>query len=115
MELEEGVLDRPHKHVRRQRGRGDRGAALLAEMESDVIHGLRAPGQCWAESVCSTWKCSTIGPRARAGKNCSPPMIKMTPTSRPTKSGPSVGKVPPLAASFGLAASAPAIASTGIT
>ena len=39
-------------------------------------------------------KCSTIGPSASAGKNSRPPTIRITPTSRPTNSGPWVGKVP---------------------
>ena len=39
-------------------------------------------------------RCSTTGPRARAGKKVRPPTIRMTPTSRPTKSPPWVGKVP---------------------
>ena len=42
-------------------------------------------------------------------------MIRITPISRPTNSGPSVGRVPAVGASFGLTAIAPAMASTGIT
>ena len=39
-------------------------------------------------------RCSTIGPRARAGKKVRPPTIRMTPTSRPTNRAPLVGRVP---------------------
>ena len=39
----------------------------------------------------------------------------MTPISRPTNSGPCVGKVPAEAAAFFFAAKEPAIASTGTT
>ena len=48
---------------------------------------------------------SVRGPSASAGKNCRPPMIRMIPTSRPTKSGVVVGKVPAVATLRGLAAS----------
>ena len=51
-------------------------------------------------------RCSTIGPSASAGKKVSPPTIRTTPTSRPTNSAPSVGKVPCEACSVFLPASA---------
>src|SRR5262249_23724985 len=51
-------------------------------------------GRCLQKTVpTSTAKCSTMGPSASAGKKVRPPTIRMTPTTRPTKSGPSVGKV----------------------
>src|SRR5207245_9384382 len=38
--------------------------------------------------------CSTIGPSASAGKKVRPPMIRITPTTRPTNRPPVVGSVP---------------------
>src|ERR1700730_13282790 len=60
-----------------------------------------------------TARCSSIGPRARAGKKVRPPIIKITPIKRPTKSPPSVGKVPAEAGTIFLPASEPAMASIG--
>ena len=39
-------------------------------------------------------KCSTIGPSASAGKKVRPPMITITPTTRPMNRPPVVGNVP---------------------
>src|ERR1700683_2668838 len=39
-------------------------------------------------------RCSTIGPSASAGKKVRPPMIRITPTTRPTNRPPVVGSVP---------------------
>src|SRR3982074_1566014 len=39
-------------------------------------------------------RCSTIGPSASAGKKVRPPIIRMTPTTRPTNRPPVVGSVP---------------------
>ena len=39
-------------------------------------------------------RCSTIGPSASAGKKVRPPMIRITPMTRPTNSPPVVGSVP---------------------
>jgi hypothetical protein len=39
-------------------------------------------------------RCSTIGPSASAGKKVSPPMMRITPTTRPTNRPPVVGSVP---------------------
>src|ERR1700694_4748301 len=61
----------------------------------------------------SIWKCSTIGPSASAGKYSRPLRITRTPVSSATNKSPSVGKVPAEGASFGLAASEPAMAITG--
>src|SRR5262245_19677948 len=58
--------------------------------------------------------CSTIGPSASAGKKVRPPTITITPTTRPTKSGPVVGKVPSEVGTDFFAASEPAIAIVGM-
>ena len=58
--------------------------------------------------------CSTMGPRASAGKKVRPPTIRITPTSSPMNSPPWVGKVPAEAGSVFLAASEPAIAMAGM-
>ena len=58
-------------------------------------------------------RCSTIGPRASAGKKVNPPMIRITPTTRPTNSPPVVGKVPADGGIDFFAASEPAIAIAG--
>src|SRR6185369_9238572 len=60
-------------------------------------------------------RCSTIGPSESAGKNVSAPTITITPTSRPAKSGPCVGKVPAEGGVSFLAPSEPAAASSGIS
>src|SRR6185312_4029269 len=58
-------------------------------------------------------RCSTIGPSASAGKKVRPPMIRITPTTRPTNRPPVVGNVPADAGTDFLAASEPAIAIAG--
>ena len=65
---------------------------------------------CWRSPA----RCSTIGPSASAGKKVRPPMIRITPTTRPTNRPPVVGKVPADAGTDFLAASAPAIAIAGM-
>src|SRR6266700_4251784 len=59
-------------------------------------------------------RCSTIGPNASAGKKVSPPMIRITPTTRPTNRPPVVGNVPADGGTDFLAASEPAIAIAGM-
>jgi hypothetical protein len=58
--------------------------------------------------------CSTIGPSASAGKKVRPPMITITPITRPTNQPPVVGNVPADAGIYFLAASEPAIAMVGM-
>ena len=62
----------------------------------------------------SVESCSTMGPSASAGKNVRPPMITMTPISRPTNMVLSVRNVPRPAGTICLPASEPASASAGI-
>src|SRR3954466_2909832 len=54
-----------------------------------------------------------MGPSASAGKKVRPPMIRITPTTRPTNSPPVVGNVPADGGMDFLAASEPAIAIAG--
>ena len=58
-------------------------------------------------------RCSAIGPSASAGKKVRPPMMRMTPTTRPTNRPPVVGNVPAEGGIDFLAASEPAIAIAG--
>src|SRR4051794_484152 len=58
-------------------------------------------------------RCSTTGPRARDGRKVRPPVIRITPTTRPTNRPPSVGKVPADVGTIFLVASDPAMASIG--
>jgi hypothetical protein len=58
-------------------------------------------------------RCSTIGPSASAGKKVSPPMIRITPTTRPTNRPPVVGNVPADGGMDFLPANEPAIAIAG--
>src|SRR5262249_22885071 len=58
--------------------------------------------------------CSTMGPSASAGKKVSPPMMTMTPTTRPMNRPPVVGNVPIDGGIDFLAASEPAIAIAGM-
>src|SRR6185437_10373837 len=55
-------------------------------------------------------RCSAIGPSASAGKKVRPPMIRITPTTRPTNSPPVVGNVPADGGTDFFCASEPAIA-----
>ena len=66
---------------RRAAGSPDRTAmcAIAGCLDMDVVRQ-----KVWPASIA---KCSTMGPRARAGKNCRPPRIRMMPMSRPTNSG----------------------------
>jgi hypothetical protein len=57
---------------------------------------------------------STTGPRASAGKKVRPPIMRITPTSRPTKRPPVVGKVPAEAGTVFFVTKEPAIAIAGI-
>ena len=59
-------------------------------------------------------KCSTIGPSASAGKKVSPPMIRITPTTRPMNRPPVVGNVPADGGTDFFSASEPAIAIAGM-
>ena len=59
-------------------------------------------------------RCSTIGPSASAGKKVRPPMMRITPTSRPTNSAPWVGNVPADGGTVFFATSEPAIAIIGM-
>src|SRR5262249_23690247 len=59
--------------------------------------------------------CSTTGPSASAGKNSSPAMMRITPTTTTTNSAVSVGNVPAEAGTLVLRAREPAIAITGTT
>src|SRR5206468_2009457 len=59
-------------------------------------------------------KCSTTGPRARAGKKVSAPTIRTTPIRRPTKSGPWVGNVPGPTGAARFSAMKPPIARAGM-
>ena len=63
--------------------------------------------------VCNI-KCSTIGPRASAGKNVRAPTIKTTMTKKIMKSGVCVGSVPWLTGTIFFLESEPAIASVGM-
>src|SRR6201989_223084 len=58
-------------------------------------------------------RCSTIGPSASAGKKVRPPIIRITPTTKPTNRPPVVGSVPAEGGIDFLAASEPAIAIAG--
>ena len=55
-----------------------------------------------------------MGPSASAGKKVKPPMIRITPTSRPTNRPPVVGNVPAEGGTVFFAASEPAIAIAGM-
>ena len=55
-----------------------------------------------------------MGPSASAGKKVSPPMITITPTSRPTNRPPVVGNVPADGGIDFFATSEPAIAMAGM-
>src|SRR5262249_8569897 len=57
--------------------------------------------------------CSTIGPRAKAGKYVSAPTIRMVPISSPDHSGPYVGNVPSDTGTRCFLTMEPAIASRG--
>src|SRR6478735_6331376 len=59
-------------------------------------------------------RCSTIGPSASAGKKVRPPIIRMTPTTRPMNRPPVVGNVPTDGGTDFLSASDPAIAIAGM-
>src|SRR4051812_44345168 len=59
-------------------------------------------------------KCSTTGPRLKAGKKVSAPTMTMTPTSSPVNSGVVTGKLPGDAGTRFLRLRLPAIASGGI-
>src|SRR5262249_58944639 len=75
-----------------------------------------APDQFDANNVpADIASCSTMGPSASAGKKVRPPMITITPTTRPTKSPPVVGKVPADGGIDFFSASEPAIAMAGVT
>src|SRR5262249_20208875 len=66
------------------------------------------PPQAWSS------RCSTTGPRARAGRNVRAPTMITTPISNVTKSGVCVGSVPGPAGTSFFWASDPAIARVGI-
>ena len=92
----------------------------LARIGAVEFGGLRA----WASSCdvldsCLTSpksiRCSTIGPSASAGTKVSAPTSSTVPTSSATNSGVCVGSVPLEGGTNFLAASEPAIASTGTT
>jgi len=55
-----------------------------------------------------------MGPSASAGKKVRPPMIRITPTTRPMKRGPVVGNVPADGGIDFYSASEPAIAMAGM-
>ncbi|MND08037.1 hypothetical protein D3C83_304070 [compost metagenome] len=55
-----------------------------------------------------------MGPSASAGKNVSPPMIRITPIRRPTNKASWVGNVPGDVGTIFLPASEPAIAIAGM-
>src|SRR5262249_29037721 len=59
-------------------------------------------------------RCSTMGPSASEGKKVRPPMIRITPTTRPTNSPPVVGNVPTEGGTDFFSASEPAIAMAGM-
>ena len=59
-------------------------------------------------------RCSRIGPSASAGKKVRPATMAITPASRAPNSALCVGMVPLVAGTFGLAASEPPMASTGM-
>src|SRR5256885_17045909 len=59
-------------------------------------------------------RCSTIGPRLRAGKKVSAPTIRMTPTSSAENNGVVTGKVPDEGGTRFLRPRLPAIASIGM-
>src|SRR5262249_42650843 len=99
---------RPHDLGIEQRG--DRHA--FADIR--VFDGA-APDQFDANSVpAAIASCSTMGPSASAGKNVRPPMITITPTTRPMNSPPVVGKVPAEGGIDFFSASEPAIAMAGV-
>src|SRR3954471_804623 len=58
-------------------------------------------------------RCSTSGPRLKAGKNVNAPTIRITLTSSNAKSGDVTGNVPRLGGTIFLRARLPATASTG--
>ena len=88
VELAEAVEDRrPHDRRVEQRSAGE-GVAVAG-----VVAGLarRRLVQLGSEQAHSD-RCSTIGPRARAGKNVRPATIRTTPATSPANSGLVVGK-----------------------
>ena len=85
--LREGVADGRHDDAGIQQRRCRHPLA-----EGDVCHGS-CSDELRSETVpARIAKCSTIGPRASAGKKVRPPTIRTTPTSRPTKSRPWSGR-----------------------
>ena len=66
-----------------------------------------------AASACTWVSCSAIGPSPKAGKKFKAPTSRITPTTRPTNSGPWAPSVPADAGSRCLAASDPPKASNG--
>src|SRR6185436_11926654 len=82
------------------------------------FHGFHGGHSKQSEVDQNTWpafiaRCSTMGPSASAGKKVRPPMIRITPTTRPTNNPPVVGNVPADGGIDFLAAREPAIAIAG--
>src|SRR5262249_24091039 len=74
-----------------------------------------APDQFDANSVPAfIASCSTMGPSASAGKKVRPPMITITPTTKPTNRPPVVGKGPEDGGSDFFSAGEPPIAMAGV-
>ncbi len=63
-------------------------------LRSLEVSMVKAPNVRSEQAPACIARCSAMGPSASAGKKVRPPTIRMTPTSRPTNSGPVVGKVP---------------------
>src|SRR5205085_10046767 len=102
IELDERLSDRRHNNRRiKQRGRRHPLAQLRAfhDDNSEMSTQNRPPPA----------RRSATGPSTSAGKNVSPPMIRITPTRSPTNRPPVVGNVPLEAATSFFCASEPAI------
>src|SRR5262249_9344850 len=109
IELDESRADRRHHDLGIEQRRNRH---ALADIRG--FHGA-APDQFAANNVPEVIaKCSTMGPSASAGKKVRPPMITMTPTTRPTNSPPVVGNVPAEGGTDFFSASEPAMAMAGM-
>src|SRR5262249_4050032 len=108
--LHERGADRREDDLAVEQGR-DRHA--LAQLGG--CHRRQLQGQFDANTVPAfIASCSTIGPSASAGKNVRPPMITITPTTRPTNRPPVVGKVPADGGIDFFSTSEPAMAMAGM-
>src|SRR6185437_12993993 len=109
IQLDDGRTDGGHHDFRIDHRRDRR-----LPLQFNGFHGRSSESEIDQNTVLALpARCSTMGPSASAGKKVRPPMIRITPTTRPTNRPPVVGNVPIEAGIDFFSASEPAIAIAG--